>query len=103
MENPWLFRQIVAAQAGAAVPEPTVRERLAALRRYRVLLEETYPLPVAAARLRGMTCRTVKGFPGAAGLREAVTRTRTCEELAAELARFESSSASESRFAEAAA
>jgi nifR3 family TIM-barrel protein len=103
MENPWLFRQIAAAQAGGVVPEPTVQERLAALRRYRVLLEEMYPLPVAAARLRGMTCRTVKGFPGAPALREAVTRTRTCEELAAELDRFESRAASESRFAEAAA
>jgi len=89
MANPWLFRQIVAARGGAVVPAPTVAERLGALRRYRELLDEIYPCRVTAARLRGMTCRTVKGFPGSAHLREAVTHTRTADELIATLDRFE--------------
>ncbi len=90
MANPWIFRQIVASRRGLEVPAPTVTERLAALRRYRDLLDEIYPTKVTAARLRGMTCRTVKGFPGSAHLREAVTRTRSADELIAVLDEFES-------------
>lgn len=89
MENPWLFRQIVADQAGETLPPPTVHQRLAALRRYRELLDEQYPTKVTAARLRGMTCRTVKGFPGSAHLRERVTHTRSADELIAVLDEFE--------------
>ena len=89
MANPWLFRQIVADRRGETVLAPTVVERLGLLRRYRELLDEIYPTKVTAARLRGMTCRTVRGFTGSAQLREAVTRTRTADELIAELDRFE--------------
>jgi len=89
MQNPWLFEQIVAARRGAPSPPPTVGQRLSALRRYRELLDELYPTKVTAARLRGMTCRTVKGFPGSAHLREAVTHTRTADELVEVLDRFE--------------
>jgi hypothetical protein len=38
--------------------------------------------------MRGMGCRTVKGFPGSAALREAITRTRSSEEMAELLRRF---------------
>lgn len=89
MENPWLFRQIVADRAGETIAPPDVHQRLGALRRYRELLDEAYPSKVTAARLRGMTCRTVKGFPGSAHLREAVTHTRTADELIEVLDRFE--------------
>jgi len=89
MENPWLFRQIEADRAGETLPPPTVHQRLGALRRYRELLDEAYPTKVTAARLRGMTCRTVKGFPGSAHLREAVTHTRTADELIEVLDQFE--------------
>ena len=60
-----------------------MKRRFAALRRYRALLDEAYPEKVTAARLRGMACRTIKGFPGSALLREAVTRTRGSDELLA--------------------
>ncbi|MDG2307374.1 MAG: tRNA dihydrouridine synthase DusB [Candidatus Binatia bacterium] len=89
MENPWLFRHIISDRAGETLPAPTVGERLAALRRYRQLLDEVYPTKTTAARLRGMTCRTVKGFPGSAHLREAVTHTRTADELVDVLDQFE--------------
>ncbi len=89
MTNPWLFRQIVADRVGEAVAPPTVAQRLGALRRYRELLDEVYPTKATAARLRGMTCRTVKGFPGSAHLREAVTHTRTADELLDVLDQFE--------------
>lgn len=89
MANPWLFRQIVADREGLELPPPTVGQRLGALRRYRALLDEIYPTKVTAARLRGMTCRTVKGFPGSALLREAVTHTRGADELIEVLDRFE--------------
>jgi len=102
MENPWLFQQIAGDLAGVAVREPTVVERFGALRRYRALLDELYPAKVTAARLRGMTCRTLKGFPGSAQLRESVTQTRTSEELLAVLDSFESASTARG-FAEAAA
>lgn len=89
MANPWLFAQIVADRAGEEVVQPTVAQRLASLRRYRELLDELYPTKTTAARLRGMTCRTVKGFPGSAHLRDAVTHTRTADELIAVLDEFE--------------
>ena len=89
MANPWLFREIVADREGARLPPPTVAQRLGALRRYRELLDGIYPTRVTAARLRGMTCRTVKGFPGSAHLREAVTHTRTADELIDVLDEFE--------------
>jgi tRNA-dihydrouridine synthase len=89
MENPWLFQQIVAGMEGRPQPSPTLEQRLGALRRYRALLDEMYPEKVTAARLRGMACRTIKGFPGSALLREAVTKTRGTEELLGVLNEFE--------------
>lgn len=89
MENPWLFRQILADLRGEPVYEPNVADRFGALRRYRALLDELYPEKVTSARLRGMACRTLKGFPGGAVLRERITRTRGSDELLAVLAEFE--------------
>jgi tRNA-dihydrouridine synthase B len=89
IENPWVFSEIAADRAGRARAAPTPRERFAALRRYRVLLEEMYPVPVAAARLRGMACRMARGFPGSAALRHAVGATKTSEALLGVLADFE--------------
>lgn len=83
MENPWLFGEIAAALAGRAQPTSTIDGRIAALRRYRELLDEQYPEKVTSARLRGMACRTLKGFPGSAALREAASRTRSSDELLA--------------------
>jgi tRNA-dihydrouridine synthase len=81
MENPWLFRQIASDLEGQAASPPSVAQRLAALRRYRELLDEVYPEKVTAARLRGMACRIAKGFPRSAILREAVSCTRSTQEL----------------------
>lgn len=89
MENPWVFRQIAEDAAGRPFAVPTIPQRMAALRRYRELLDEIYPTRVTAARLRGMACRTIKGFPGSARLREAVTHTRCADELLSVLDRFE--------------
>lgn len=89
MENPWLFGEIAAAFAGRPVPASTVHGRIAALRRYRELLDEQYPEKVTSARLRGMACRTLKGFPGSAALRESVSRTRSSDELLSIVAAFE--------------
>jgi len=89
MENPWLFAEITADLAGRSAPVPQLDPRLAALRRYRTLLDEQYPERVTSARLRGMACRTMKGFPGSALLRERVTHTRSSDELLAVLAGFE--------------
>jgi tRNA-dihydrouridine synthase B len=85
MENPWLFAEIVADAAGRTVSPPAVERRIGALRRYRALLDEQYPEKVTAARLRGMACRTMKGFPGSALLREMASRTRSSDELLAVL------------------
>lgn len=83
MENPWLFGEIAAALEGRTLPVSTVDGRVAALRRYRELLDQQYPEKVTSARLRGMACRTLKGFPGSAALREAASRTRSSDELLA--------------------
>jgi nifR3 family TIM-barrel protein len=87
MENPWLFAEIAADLAGRASTPPPVDRRIAALGRYRTLLDEQYPEKVTAARLRGMACRTMKGFPGSAVLRERASRTRSSDELLAVLER----------------
>lgn len=89
MENPWIFGAIAADLEGRTVPVPSVADRFAALRRYRVLLDELYPEKVTSARLRGMACRILKGFPGSAVLRERVTHTRSSDELLGILAQYE--------------
>ncbi|MEW6268309.1 MAG: tRNA dihydrouridine synthase DusB [Thermodesulfobacteriota bacterium] len=89
MENPWLFAAIAADLEGRSLPPPDVADRIAALRRYRVLLDELYPEKVTSARLRGMACRILKGFPGSAVLRERVTHTRSSDELLGILAAYE--------------
>jgi nifR3 family TIM-barrel protein len=88
MENPWLFGQVAADLRGEVAPGPSIADRFAALRRYRVLLDEVYPEKVTSARLRGMACRTLKGFPGSAVLRERITHTRASDELLAVLGEF---------------
>jgi tRNA-dihydrouridine synthase B len=89
LENPWVFSEIEAAEQGGSRTPPTPGDRIAALRRYRVLLDEMYPERVTAARLRGMACRMTRGFPGSAALRNALGGTRSSDELLALLARFE--------------
>jgi len=66
-----------------------VPQRLAALRRYRELLDLAYPEKVTSARLRGMACRIARGFPGCGALREAVSKTRRSDELLEIVTRFE--------------
>jgi tRNA-dihydrouridine synthase B len=89
IENPWIFSEIACDRAGRPHTPPTPSDRFRALRRYRVLLEEMYPVPVAAARLRGMACRMARGFPGSAALRHAVGATKTSDALLGVLADFE--------------
>jgi nifR3 family TIM-barrel protein len=89
MENPWLFAEIAAELAGRSAPVSHLDGRIAALRRYRTLLDEQYPEKVTSARLRGMACRIMKGFPGSAMLRERVMHTRSSDELLAVLGEFE--------------
>jgi nifR3 family TIM-barrel protein len=91
MESPWVFGQIVADRGGVRVEAPAISARFAALRRYRALLDEIYPEKVTSARLRGMGCRIVKGFPGSAALREAIGKTRSSDEIVALLGDFETS------------
>jgi nifR3 family TIM-barrel protein len=85
MENPWLFAEIAADLEGRTRQPARLGERIAALRRYRTLLDEQYPEKVTSARLRGMACRILKGFPGCAALREKVSRARSSAELLAVL------------------
>jgi len=89
MENPWLFAQVASEMRGEPSSPPTVPQRLAALRRYRELLDEAYPEKVTSARLRGMACRIARGFPGCGAFREAVSKTRRSEELLEIVDRFE--------------
>jgi nifR3 family TIM-barrel protein len=88
LENPWVFSEIAADERGRARAPATVADRIAALERYRTLLDEMYPPHVTAARLRGMACRMTRGFPGSAALRNALGGTRSSEELFGVLASF---------------
>lgn len=82
--NPWIVRDVVALLAtGTVPPPPTLDERIdAALSHVRdlanVLGEER-----AVRHLRGQLPLYVSGFPGAARVREAVTRTVSIAEVEA--------------------
>ena len=103
MENPWVFAEIAAAMAGRDRAAPTIADRVAALRRFHALLAALYPEKVSAARLRGMACRIIKGFPGSAALREAVGHARSSAELFALLDAFEQAQRAAERAASGAA
>ena len=67
--NPWIFRQVAQVMRGERPVEPTWRERIELLSRYREMLDELYPPKVTPGRMKMMLSRLVKGFPSSAAVR----------------------------------
>ena len=71
--NPWIYREVEAALAGAPPPPtPTVQERLDVLQRHIELACEHEPRPLGL--LRRIIGWYVKDLPGAKALRDAINR-----------------------------
>ena len=80
--NPWLFREILAAEKGEPFEKPTVRERVEMALRHARMQAEYIGGEQAAKEMRKHVAWTMQGMPGCARLREAVNNTQSLEEMA---------------------
>ena len=81
MGNPWLFREILAAERGEPFERPTVRERVEMALRHARMQAEYIGGEQAAKEMRKHVAWTMQGTPGCARLREAVNKTQSLEEM----------------------
>ena len=79
--NPWLFREILAAERGEPFERPTVRERVEMALRHARMQAEYIGGEQAAKEMRKHVAWTMQGTPGCARLREAVNKTQSLEEM----------------------
>lgn len=70
LANPWVFREIQAGFHSTEALKPEKSDIVQLLEDYRNLLLEEMPEKAAIGRLKFLSCRLAKGFPGAASLRE---------------------------------
>ncbi len=95
--NPWLLREILAAQQGSPIHPPTLEERRAAIDLHLELFLETFNPAKAAREMRKHLCWYSRGLPGAAAYRAAVNQARNLEELCVPLDALFSSAAEENK------
>jgi nifR3 family TIM-barrel protein len=88
LENPWVFAQIADAAQGRAPREPSLADRVAALRLFRDLLRENLPDASFSGRFRGLACRLVKGMDGSAAARAALGTVRDVDAIEALFTEF---------------
>ena len=79
--NPWLFREILAAEKGESFEKPTVRARVEMALRHARMQAEYIGGEQAAKEMRKHVAWTMQGMPGCARLREAVNKTQSLEEM----------------------
>ena len=79
--NPWLFREILAAEKGETFEKPTVRARVEMALRHARMQAEYIGGEQAAKEMRKHVAWTMQGMPGCARLREAVNKTQSLEEM----------------------
>ena len=79
--NPWLFREILAAERGEPFERPTVRERVEMALRHARMQADYVGEAQAAKEMRKHVAWTMQGTPGCARLREAVNKTQSLEEM----------------------
>ncbi|MCM1308611.1 MAG: tRNA dihydrouridine synthase DusB [Butyrivibrio sp.] len=80
--NPWIFREIKAALAGAPIPErPSVPEILSMIKRQAALTVSYKPEYIAVRELRKHISWYTAGLRGGAALRVKVNQTESLEEL----------------------
>lgn len=75
LQDPWIFRKVVARLAGEPEPAPTLAaHRELIVTHYRWILEEE-DRPAAMSKLRTFTGRYTRGIPGGDRLRRAIAST----------------------------
>lgn len=79
--NPWLFREILAAEKSEPFEKPAVRERVEMALRHARMQAEYIGGEQAAKEMRKHVAWTMQGMPGCARLREAVNKTQSLEEM----------------------
>ena len=79
--NPWMFREILAAEKGEIFEKPTVRERVELALRHAKMQADYIGGEQAAKEMRKHVAWTMQGMPGCARLRETVNRTQSLEEM----------------------
>jgi tRNA-dihydrouridine synthase B len=94
LANPWIFRQIEELRRGTPTYQPSLEERLDAMRIYAAYLEEDYAPVAVAARLRQFAGRVTKGLRCGAGLRAAINDARSKQAILELLCRFAETAAS---------
>lgn len=101
ISNPWTLARISSAMRGEPIPpEPSIQERIeVALEHLRLMIEFEKqefleskkgidPEHFAVRQLRGQLSMYIKGQPGAAEVREIITKCNTYDEVAGTLSRF---------------
>jgi tRNA-dihydrouridine synthase B len=81
MGNPWIFAEVASVADGRPVAPPAPTERVEALHRFRVYLEEAIAERGFQGRFRGFACRMVKGLRGSAQARRAIGAAANCDEV----------------------
>lgn len=87
--NPWIYRDLRAAHAGAPpTPPPTVRERAATLAEFFDGMRALYGDALACLRIRRVVHWFARGVAGAMALRAAANRIASVEQFGEFVARF---------------
>lgn len=79
--NPWLFREILSAEAGEEIRHPGMRERIETALRHAVMQAEYVGEDVAAREMRKHVTWYMQGMPGCARLREAINKTQSLSDM----------------------
>lgn len=79
--NPWLFSEISARLEGKEFCPPTLSERLDTCLKHIAFIREDKGEYTAAAEIKKHAALYIKGVRGAAGVRDAIMKTHSTEEL----------------------
>lgn len=80
--NPWIFKRTVHyLETGQLIKEPDIEERVALMLRHTRMLMDYKGEEVGIREIRGHLAAYVKGIPGAAKLRNQLTKVSSYEEL----------------------
>jgi len=86
--NPWLLREILAAQEGKTSPAPTLAERRQVALRHLQLFIDTFGAAKAVRDMRKHLSWYSRGLAGAAAFRSRLNRTQNLEELCQAVVEF---------------
>ena len=79
--NPWIFAEISSKLDGKDFVSPSLKERLDTCLKHIALIREDKGEYTAAAEIKKHAALYIKGVRGAAGVRDAIMKTRSTDEL----------------------